>query len=82
MMLKRILLLIFQDVSTFKRFYSNILYTSLQLTIDAQIGNGVRGDIAIDDITFTPGQCTGVVPTVTTIPPVTIPTPTYGTLLQ
>ena len=49
----------------------------LQLTIDAQIGKGVRGDIAIDDITFTTGRCTGVIPTASTLPPVTVPTPTY-----
>ncbi|WAR02785.1 MLRP2-like protein [Mya arenaria] len=51
--------------------------TNWQVTFDGDIGSGIQGDIAIDDVIFTPGQCTGVVPTFSSIQYSTQATVTY-----
>ncbi|XP_060582609.1 MAM and LDL-receptor class A domain-containing protein 1-like isoform X2 [Ruditapes philippinarum] len=53
---------------------SNITW---QVTFDGQIGKGIQGNIAIDDVIFTPGICNGVIPTFPSPTFSTLPTPTY-----
>ena len=38
-------------------------YSSYQIKIEAERGNGFQGDIAIDDITIKDGACSGIKPT-------------------
>ena len=52
----------------------------LQVTFDGQIGSGIQGDIAIDDVIFTSGACTGVIPTFSPVQYNTQPTVTYREL--